>query len=121
MDDMSNTAWQMYSNGFSLSLVIGTIDASSGKIQGSFIEEESTGRQILENAVWNETTKQISFTRVLSYGETQHYIGYRFDKPVSLEQQSLAILAGSFDDDFLSTVRTKYGWFAYYVSRAPFP
>lgn len=104
--------WHVWGNGFPATISLSSVDAD-GTVQG-WIKDDN-GNLPLEQASWNETTKQFIFRRTLPNGEIQTFTGDLFDTTIALDQSGSVynVLAGTFvGDRFEDPGRPNFGWFA---------
>jgi hypothetical protein len=96
----------MNANGFLAQLNLDTLD-TSGPVTGTFVD--SSGPVILSNARWDHALKQLTFTRSLSDGENQVFVGYLFEGPSAATPPFT--LAGIFTADRFES-KPDFGWLA---------
>ncbi|MFL5588285.1 MAG: hypothetical protein ACJ8DI_11600, partial [Ktedonobacteraceae bacterium] len=106
-------AWQITANGFQGQLTITSLIEDSST-EGSFSAivtfTDAPLRQDRVIGTWNDTAKQITFTRLLPNNTTQNYTGFLGDNHPERE----LILAGWFTESDIppTAPRTSFGWFA---------
>lgn len=103
--------WLLEANGFALTLNIRSVDAA-GNVQGEVVSGPST--LPLQNAVFDEDSKELRFVVTLDNGEIQTFQGFLFDQTVVINNEAFnAALAGIFTGDrFEDPRRPGFGWFA---------
>jgi hypothetical protein len=103
------TSWGVDGNGFQSHLTIESVDDINGQVTGSI--QDDNGNLSLENAVWEEDARRLTFTRTLPNGERQTFTGFLFDSS-GVPNDSFA-MAGTFvGDRFEDPRRPAFGWFA---------
>jgi hypothetical protein len=126
--------WKMFANGFPVDLFIQD-SKDPTKVVGEIIENNRSDP--LTKGTWNDTLKEIKFTRKLTAPdannpvtgpEVQDYIGFLFDRTVKLSPASgdTFVMAGTFTSTggFENPVKQKagWGWFAFFgVLQPPEP
>jgi hypothetical protein len=104
-----HTGWEVNGNGFRSFLRVDSVNDNNGQVTGVIVEDNVT--LSLENAVWKEDARQLTFTRTLPNGERQTFTGSFFDS--SGEPNFLFAMAGTFvADRFEDPRRPVFGWFA---------
>ena len=111
--------WNLYANGFNLSLSIGP-SADQATVTGKISEggQPST----IQEGKWNDALRQITFERVIDTGEVQTYTGFLFDLQVPIFPVFLggtSVMAGTFTStggyENPDKAMVGWGWFAYFV------
>jgi hypothetical protein len=98
------STWDFRANGWELNLFIRSVD---GVGNVSAVLDDAA----VQNATWNEDTRELAFDRTIGSSAVQHYSGRLFDSVgVSLNTYDFG-MAGTFTD-FTVEPRFTYGWFA---------